>query len=220
MREITSLSRSADPGRNQSKTEELSKRHFREVVTLLDKMYREDGFDLLIVGGHRVEIPRFLEFLTHELRDPLAGTFMVDDDSKTSFGEIKREASAIVDRYERTEEERMVAEAVDTSAAGGLAVLGLPNCLWAGSLAAVSCLLVQDGAVAPGVICDRDRWLALAGETCPICESPVRHTDDVVDELVQAVIDEAGSVEHVSADTALKEHVTAATLRFPLPPEQ
>jgi peptide chain release factor subunit 1 len=41
----------------------------------------------------------------------------------------------------------------------------------------------------------------------------------VLDELVQVVIDEGASVEHVSAHTALKEHVVAASLRFPLPPQ-
>ena len=40
----------------------------------------------------------------------------------------------------------------------------------------------------------------------------------MVDELVQFVMDEGGSVEHVSADTVLKEHAVAATLRFHLPP--
>ena len=62
----------------------------------------------------------------------------------------------------------MIADAVETSAAGGLAVLGLPQCLWTGSVAAVGDLLVQDGAVAPGVICDEDRWLALSGDTCQV----------------------------------------------------
>jgi hypothetical protein len=41
----------------------------------------------------------------------------------------------------------------------------------------------------------------------------------VIDELVQAVIDESGSIEHVEADTPLREHTLAAALRFPLPPE-
>jgi peptide chain release factor subunit 1 len=40
-----------------------------------------------------------------------------------------------------------------------------------------------------------------------------------VDELVEVVIDEGGSIEHVYADTVLKECVVAAALRFPLPPE-
>jgi peptide chain release factor subunit 1 len=219
MRETDTLSLSADPGRNDNKLEELTKRHFRQVVTMLDQLYRNDGFDLLVVGGHPPELPRFLEFLTHELRPRVAGTFSVDDDARTSFGEIKQQASAILDRYERAEEERMVADVVETSAAGGLAALGIPSCLWAGSVAAVNGLLVQDGAVAPGVVCDRDRWLALAGETCPLCERPVRATPDVLDELVQLVIDDGGSIEHVSADTPLKEYVVAAALRFPLPPE-
>jgi Bacterial archaeo-eukaryotic release factor family 10 len=219
MRETGTLSLAVDPGRNQHKVEELTKRHFREVVTTLDKMYRNGGFELLIVGGHRAELPGFLVFLTHEVRARLAGTFPIDDDARTSFGEVKRQATAIVDRYERAEEQRMVADILETSAAGGLAALGLSPCLWAGSVAAVGGLLVQDGAVAQGVMCDRDRWLAVAAETCPLCGGPVRHTPDVVDELVQVVIDSGGSIEHVAADTPLSEHVVAASLRFPLPPE-
>jgi hypothetical protein len=56
-------------------------------------------------------------------------------------------------------------------------------------------------------------------ETCPLCGRPVRRAADIVDELVQVVIDEGGSIEHVRADTALKEYLVAASLRFALPPE-
>jgi hypothetical protein len=41
----------------------------------------------------------------------------------------------------------------------------------------------------------------------------------VIDELMEAVIDEGGSIRHVEEDTDLKEHLVAAALRFPLPPE-
>jgi peptide subunit release factor 1 (eRF1) len=220
MREIDKLSRSMDPGRNDNKLEELTKKHFRQVVTKLDERYRNDGFELLIVGGYQTELPRFLDFLTHELRPLVAGTFPIDEYAKSSPAEIKQKATAVVDRYERAEEERMVADAVEKSAAGGLAALGLPLCLWAGSVAAVDCLLVQEAVLVPGVVCDRDRWMALSGESCPLCGGPVRAAPDVVYELVQFVMDEGGSVEHVSADTVLKEHTVAATLRFPLPPLQ
>jgi peptide chain release factor subunit 1 len=219
MSEIGTQQLDANPGRNQEKGEELTKRHFRDVVTMLDKLHRDGAFELLIVGGHQVEVPRFLDHLTHELRPTLAGTFTVDDDARTAFGDVKRQAAAILDRYERDEEERMVAETVEKSAAGGLAVLGLPECLWAGSVAAVDELLVQDGAVAPGVICDHDHWLALSGDRCPLCGRPVRRAPDIVDELVQVVMNESASIEHVSADTVLKRHLTAASLRFPLPPQ-
>jgi peptide chain release factor subunit 1 len=98
------------------------------------------------------------------------------------------------------------------------AALGLPDCLWAGSVAAVETLLVQEGAMAPGVVCDESGWLAMSGDTCPLCGRATRRTPDVIDELSEAVIDEGGLVEHVLADTELREHVVAASLRFPLPP--
>ncbi len=219
MQERGRLSLSVKPGRNQDKLEELTKKHFREVIAMIDKLYRGGEFELLIVGGHRPQLPRFLGMLTDELRKVLAGTFPVDDDARSSFGELKRQAIAVVDRYERDEEERMVAEVVETSAAGGLAVLGLEPCLWAGSVSAINRLMIQDGAIAPGVICDRKHWLALAGDTCAVCDRPLRAAPDVIDELVQVVIDDGGSIRHVSADTVLTECVAAASLRFPLPPK-
>ncbi|MGP4057252.1 baeRF10 domain-containing protein [Mycobacterium sp. 4D054] len=219
MSEIGTRRVDTDPGRNQDKAEELTKRHYLDVVTMLDKLHRDGAFELLIVGGHHAELPRFLDYLTHELRPTLAGTFTVDDDARTVFGDVKRQAAAVLQRFERDEEERMVAETVEKAAAGGLAVLGLPGCLWAGTVAAVDELLVQDQTVTPGVICDHDQWMALSGETCPLCGRPVRRTPDIVDELAQVVMNESGSIEHVLADTVLKQHLTAASLRFPLPPQ-
>ncbi len=218
MHEAGTLRLSADPGRNDHKADELTKRHFRQVVTMLEELSRTDGCELLTIGGHRPELPRFLEFLPYDLRGRVAGTFLVDEATFT-VGDVKQQASAIVGRYERSEEERQVAETVETAAAGGLAAIGLPPCLWAGSVGAVAHLMVQDGAVTPGVICDQDRWRALAGQTCPLCEHPVRRVPDIIDELVQMVIDEGGSIKHIGADTVLKEHLVAASLRFPLPPQ-
>ncbi|HEY2762739.1 MAG TPA: hypothetical protein VGJ13_01775 [Pseudonocardiaceae bacterium] len=218
MRETGRLRLSADPGRNGNKVEELTKRHFRQVATMLADLYRGDGYELLAIGGHRPELAGLVASLPPDLGGRVAGTFSVDPVTST-LGEIKQHASAIVDRYERSEEERMVTSAVQTAAAGGLATLGLRPCLWAGSVAAVGQLMVQDGAVVPGVICDHDRWLALASQRCPLCGRPVRRAADIVDELMEVVIDEGGSIEHICADTALKEYVVAASLRFPLPPE-
>ncbi len=218
MREAGTLRLSGDPGRNDHKADELTKRHFRQVVTMLEELSRTDGCELLAIGGPRPELPRFLDFLPSDLRRRVAGTFTVDE-ATFSVGDLKQQASAIVGRYERSKEERLVAETVETAAAGGLAAVGLPPCLWAGSVAAVSHLMVQDGAIRPGVICDHDRWLALAGETCPLCERPVRRVPDIIDELVEVVIDEGGSIKHIGADTVLKEHLVAASLRFPLPPQ-
>jgi peptide chain release factor subunit 1 len=79
-------------------------------------------------------------------------------------------------------------------------------------------LFVQELATTPGVVCDESRWFALSGEACPLCGERTRKTPDVIDELAEAVIDEGGTVHHVRAETQLRKHVAAASLRFPLPP--
>jgi peptide subunit release factor 1 (eRF1) len=218
LRETGSLSTPGDPGRDQDKAREIVKRHYKAVATMLDRMHRDDRFELLIIGGHHGEVPDFLGFLSHDLRGCVAGTFTLDDDSRNRFAEIKDKATAIVDQHERHEEQQSVADLVETSEAHGLAVLGLTRCLWAGTVGAVRELLVQDDVAVPGVVCDHDRWLAGGGNTCPLCGRPLRHVPDVIDELVEMIIDDGSSVEHVTADTALKRHLAGATLRFPLPP--
>ena len=197
--------------------DELSKRHYRRVVQVLDELLRTERYDLLIIGGHDFEIPAFLEFLPRDLRDRLAGSFSIGPPTATA-AEIRSSADAILKRYESDQEQKAVAEVLDRAAAGGLVAVGIPACLWAGSVAAIQTLLVQEGVTVAGVVCDDSGWLSLAGETCPLCGKPTRPAPDVVDELVQAVIDEGGTIQHIENDTPLTEYTAAAALRFPLPP--
>jgi Bacterial archaeo-eukaryotic release factor family 10 len=199
------------------KADELSKRHYRNVAQLLDDMYRSGGFELLIIGGHDYEVPAFTNFLPRELRPRIAGTFSIDPGTDP-IAEIRAQASAIMQRHERAEERQMVTDVFEKLAAGGLAVAGLPGCLWAGSVAAIGTLLALEGATMPGVVCRQSGWLALSGDVCPLCGNPTTHTPDVIDELAEAVIDEGGAVRHVEDDDRLSEHLVAANLRFPLPP--
>ena len=203
--------------RVRNKADTLTRRHFHQVATVLDELFRAEGYELLIVGGHQEDVPGFLEFLPKAIRPKVAGTFDIDDATGRE-AEIRRTAEGIVDRYEREEERRLVAEVMERVAVGDAAAAGLDQCLWAGSAAAVQLLLVQDGATAPGVVCDESGWLATAGEACPLCGMRTRRTPDVIDELVEAVMAAGGSIEHVLADTTLKQHMVAASLRFPLPP--
>jgi peptide subunit release factor 1 (eRF1) len=197
---------------------EQSKRHYRRVAQVLDELFRTQRYDLLVVGGHDFEIPAFLEFLPRDLRERLAGSFPIDPPTATT-AQVRSGADAVLQRYESDQEQKAVAEVLDRAAAGGLAAIGVPECLWAGSVAAIQTLLVQEGVTTAGVVCDESGWMALAGDTCPLSGKPTRLTPDVIDDLVQAVIDEGGAIEHIEAETPLQQHTLAATLRFPLPPE-
>ena len=184
---------------------------------MLEDLQQTDGYDIVIIGGHEYEVPEFIQILPNDLRNRVAGTFSVDP-TTAPLAEIRSSASSILERYEREEELRLVSEVFEKAAMGQPAALGLESCLQAAPVAAIKTLLVLQGAIAPGVVCDESRWLAASGDICPVCGNPTRRTPDVIDELVAVVIDEGGSARHVEADTKLSEYLVAAELRFPLPP--
>jgi hypothetical protein len=204
--------------RVRNKADELSKRHYRNVAQVLDQHFRAGDFDLLIIGGHEYEVPAFIDFLPKDMRSLVAGTFSIDP-TEPVLAEVRANADAILQSHEHAEEQKFVTDIFDKLASGGLAIAGLDRCLWAGSIAAVDTLLVLDGAVVPGVVCDKSGWLARSGDSCPLCGDPTRPTPDVIDELAQEVIAEGGSVKHITDDDRLAESLTAASIRFPLPPE-
>jgi peptide chain release factor subunit 1 len=207
-----------DEWRVHNKVGELGKKHFRHVVDELRNLARDHRFDVLAVGGHREEIDVFLDYLPRELREKVVGTFEVDP-ATVNRGVVKEHGGRILTEYEREQERRWVAQVLERAAEHKPAALGLRQCLWAGSMSAIQDLLVQNDVIEPGVVCDNCGWLGVQGETCPVCASTLRATPDVIDELVEAVIDESGTVEHVDADTELTQHTVIASLRFPLPPE-
>jgi peptide chain release factor subunit 1 len=196
----------------------LLNRHYRRVVEVLDQLVRTKGFEVLLVGGRDHEVPGFVDFLPPDLRERMFATFTVDPGTATA-GDLRRIAATLIERYERDEERRLVGEILETTAAGGRAVAGLEPCLWAGSMAAIESLVVQEGATVPGVVCDQSAWFGLSGRVCALCGAPTRRVPDVIDELVTSVIENGGAVEHVEAQTGLPEHILAAKLRFPLPPQ-
>lgn len=206
-----------DEHRVSNKSEELAKKHFVRVARLIDDLFSGGSYELLVIGGHDDEVARFRGFLPKRLRDRVAGTFSIDANTATQR-DIRLLASGVVERYEREEERRKVADVMDRVGAGQPAALGLPDCLWAATEAAVQELLVHDDATAPGVVCPTCGWLGETAKVCPVCGAQPREVPDIIDELVERVLDEGGSTEHVEADTELTAHAVAASLRFPLPP--
>jgi hypothetical protein len=202
--------------RDSNRAEELEKRHFRQVAEVLERLQRANRYDLLAVGGHDSELPHFLGLLSDSLRERVAGTFSVDDDAIAPAA-VRAQGEAILDRYELDRQRRSVSEVLATEAAGGQATSGLQACLWAGSIAAIADLYVQDGATEPGVVCE-PHWFAVRGATCPICGRRTRKTPDVLNELVEAAIDTGAAIHHVRAETELVDKLAASSLRFVLPP--
>ncbi len=198
------------------KAEEVERRHLRSVAAALEDVFASHPDAVLVLGGHEEELAHLLELLPRPVEERLAGSFAADHTS-LSAGDVEAQAAVALDRYELEEQRRRVADVFERAAANGHAVVGLERCLWAGSMAAIDDLYVQGAATAPGVVCDRSRWFAVSGELCPVCGEQTRATDDVLDELADAVVHEGGKVHHVWAETELRELIVACSLRFQLP---
>jgi hypothetical protein len=206
----------ANERREAHRADQLEGRHFKRVAAALDELFHSARYDALALAGHQDELPRFVQFLAPGLQERLAGSFALDHKHLTP-AMIRKHGEAVLERYQLDCHRRAVDELLGAEASGGAAATGLERCLWAGSLAAVQTLYVDEGAVMPGVVCDRSRWFALSAETCPICGERMRRTADVIDELVEAVIDDGGSINHLRGESELRERLVAARLHFPLP---
>jgi peptide subunit release factor 1 (eRF1) len=197
------------------KAQELAKRHYRAVADELNRVLEESGLELAVVGGHEDTVSAFLEELPKDLRQKVVGAFVIDPHTMTPAS-ARDAAQRAVDAYERQEEEQLVAKAFERVAAGGFGAVGLEWCLLATDERGVDVLLVQADATSPGRVCDRCGWLGLSEEVCPVDGSRTRETNDIIDEMAALVIGSSGRVEHVFADTPLRDHLVAALLRFPV----
>ncbi len=197
------------------KAQQLARRHYRDTAARVDEFMRRTGAELLVLGGHEETVAEFRHFLPNQLQSRIAGSFSVDPGTM-SPGQVRERADEVVDAYERDEERRLVDEALERVAAGGLGATGLEWCLTATNEHAIQLLLVHDDEQGPGRVCDNCGWLGLEGEECPICGQRTREAPDVIDEMAATVVDTSGRVEHVYADTPLSQLVAAAFLRFPV----
>jgi peptide chain release factor subunit 1 len=200
----------------RNRAEERARHHYRETAATTEEMFESTGAELILVAGHEETSAEFLRALPQALRDKVVGSFVVDPHTMTP-GRVREQADQVVDGYERREEARLVAEALDRVGARALGAAGLPWCLLAVNEKAVECLVIHDDEQRPGRVCDRCGWLGLEGDECPVDGAPTRPTPDVIDEMATTVADSSGRVEHVFAETALADLSVAAFLRFPVP---
>jgi peptide chain release factor subunit 1 len=220
----------------QHTVENLAKEHFRRVIDRLEQLFFPDldheaqyqsvvegkpapepAYDVLVVAEHGNEASGFLDELPDRLRQKLAGTFT--DPALNDRGALKARADMVLEQWERDQERQQFEHVLEVEAMGGFGVTGLRKCLWAASSKAIDTLLLQEQDEAPGVVCDVCGWLGESGDTCPVTGDSLRHTPDIVDEMVQSVLRDSGDVRTLEEGVAAEGRTPAAHLRFPLPPE-
>lgn len=170
--------------------------HLKRVADELALLARRRPFERLVLAGPEEATAELERILPRQLRVRLVGRipaelFASEQEILTRVQEVEREV-------ERSVEERLVTEVIETAAAGGPATHGLGPTLEAVWLGRVHLLLVAEDRRAPGsecLACGR-----LAAETpplCPACGGQVRTLEDVVERAMERTLEEGGRIEVV-----------------------
>ncbi len=200
--------------RVRTHAEEVATRHYRDVAARLYDIHREDGFDLLLVGGQSDNVDGLVGELHSDLAQRLAGTFTVDTHTVTP-AVVEEMCRQLVQEHEAREQAELVDRLIDAAKSGGLAALGLAEVLDAVNQRAVATMVVDTDATIPGTRCGSCNWLAdAASERCPACGEPAVPVPDLVDAMAAAVRRAGGEARHIFTETPLAAHRVGASLRY------
>jgi peptide chain release factor subunit 1 len=198
--------------RHRQHAEEARHHMFREVAVRLDRLRRDSGVELVLVGGQEEITNALLPFLDERVRS-ITDTFVIDLHTLTP-ALLASSVSQIEEAFERSEEKRQVEETYAAVGADDLAVVGVAPVVDAVNRHAVARLLLHDGVTIEGSKCVSCGALSLPVSMCLECRGEVEQLPDLLEALSRSVVDIGGSVEHVMTPTMLARDLVAARLRF------
>ena len=188
-------------------------RLFRDSAERLSILKRDARLDAIYVGGRSRIVAEFIPFLGPREQMLVAGTFSADVHTMGN-SDIRAKAMELSAEWDQERHEALALRISEESAAGRLAVTGLPATLAAANAHAVGQLLVTGPAGKAGFRCRDCDSLALHGPVCATCGGFGDEVADVVEELITAVIDDGGRVAQGSNSSALEGQLVGAALRY------
>jgi peptide chain release factor subunit 1 len=164
-------------------TAAAASKHLRRAAGAAFQLFREQGFDNLVIGASD-EIARSLERELHPyVRDRIAARLSIAVGA--SEEDITNAAFGVEADVERAREDVLVQRLRDSIGTGHGGVGGLEGVLGAVVARRVDTLLVSDGFEAPGWRCRSCSFVGVRGPACPVCSSTMDLVDDVVEEAVE-----------------------------------
>jgi peptide chain release factor subunit 1 len=163
-----------------------AQRHLRRAAQVAFQLFREQGFDHLVIGAPE-EICKGLERELHPyLRERIAAHLSIS--STASDEEICQAALDVEADVERAREAALVTRLRDALGTGRGGVAGLEPVLGALVARRVDTLLLSDGYEAPGWRCRSCAFVSARGPGCPVCAAAMTLVDDVVEEAVEEAL--------------------------------
>jgi peptide chain release factor subunit 1 len=191
--------------------------HLKKVTEELEKLYYEQPYNRLAIGGGEEAVIELRKMLPEPVSRRVIGTFPVDLKHESEEA-ILEKARRLRDEDERRSETETVGRVIDAAKSGGQGAVGVERTLEAIRQERVRTLLVADGLELEGVACVAcDHFDIQAIETCPICGGATESTVDVLDRAVEKAYLSGATVDTVfgeARDTLMEDGGVGALLRY------
>jgi len=195
---------------------ETAQRIWKEASQHLLELHQDQPFDYLVVGAQGETVDDVARSL-HPYLARLQRVVFQGNPGGLSLTHLRAQLDGFDEEVRAERDAALAGRVCDIAWSGGNAVLGLRGTLEAANIHAVDTLVVAGHFARDGVACDQCSYLGREGETCPVCESLLFHTDDVVASTMEVVIAGGGRVRQIRVASPLDGEGVGALTRFPVP---
>jgi len=191
----------------------LFQTHIKKASTKTFEVFKKDGFDWLFVGASEDYLKELESHFHPYLKERMKGILKAKPND--SPDKILKEALSIKEEVKKNEEKQIVKDFESEIKRGGMAVSGIRNTLRSLNKGEVKTLLITRKFSKPGRLCPKCRFVYLDETECLGCKVKTIPVIDVIDEAVEAGMNQSCQVRHINPPSQLDRYGSiGAFLRF------
>ena len=193
-------------------------RYLKNVSLKLFRKVEKDEIDFLVLAGPKGEKGEIVTFMKQHLhsylRNRVIGYF--PGDSRVEDDVLESRFREVIDAFKEKEGKKLLEQLIgEASRPSGLGVLGVQSTLQALRNGQVRELVVSVKAQRAGWICPDDYYLSEEKGECPVCNSTMKVTEDLIGHMIWEAIDQNAEIRFLETDDeTFVDKDVGAILRF------
>mgnify|MGYP001117550702 CR=1 FL=1 len=188
--------------RFQRHIKDQSFKHLTNVANVLHKVYKQEKFDHLILGGSNESLFSLRNMLHSSLQRIIVGEINGSlDDSRTR---LSSSIQKTIDSFEKRQSEKYLKALFDRLGKKQPAVSGLEETVKMLYQARIHTLIVKEDLMLPGYKCTNCETPYITDvKKCSFCSKRIVKTTDIIDEIIEKVWELNGEVKFIKTNKKL-----------------